>query len=194
MPNGFLSASPTTRHGSGWWTLGGADIIYAQKHVCPGSGSIEISEIGTWQSRDDGVSAKTRFGIFGHDGSNDCPSTIISNSESAEIVPQIGNGSTMYQDKHTYSTKPQLTGGVTYWLAEETDIPSGYMNVSRIDTGGNSLWKSGTYPAWPTDIGWHTHTDAVSDSGLYAVYQAVAARFGRHGLDGGMQMLSGGHQ
>ncbi len=69
----------------------------------------------------------------------------------------------------SYGTKPQVTGGDTYWIAF---IPEAAVNISAFATSGE-LERAETYPTWPTGTGWETHAHYNYDLSFYAVYQAA---------------------
>lgn len=164
MANGFVTTSPAARHGSSDQQTG-AGWLWAQKFACP-SGTQEISEIGLW-CLDSGF--EFRLAIFTDDSGNACPDVMVSNSESATLTSELS----MAKESHTYGTKPELTGGVDYWLVAFFDdlINVDYESSSGID----GLTVTGyTAYTWATGDDWHTHTDRPTfDIGIYAVYAAA---------------------
>ena len=165
--NGFQTSSPTGRHGANEDNQD-ADISIAQKFVCPGSGTQEITEIGAWVYSASGTTA-FRLAIFTHDAANNNPDTMVANSESDELTHST---TTFTKKSHTYGTKPQLTGGGTYWLGITTADAN--FRVDANTTGGNQVYRSVTpYHNWPTAADWDAGSDVVMDYGIYAVYQAL---------------------
>lgn len=164
--NGFLTASPDARYGD-IEGLFNATEIWAHKFTCPGSGDIDISEIGLYTYCEFG-SSYLHLAIFTHDSSNNCPAEIVTNSDTGAVAIPV---TTMAKCYYTYSTKPRITGGSNYWLASTQNNNNRY---SRFATGTGPLYVSTmTYPTWPTDTQWHTHTDLSRDPSLYAVYEQV---------------------
>jgi len=164
MANGFVTTTPSVRHGTNDVQLD-AGFVVCQKFTCPGSGAQDISEIGAWVE-DSGF--EFRLAIFTDDSGNSCPEVIVANSESATLSSEAS----MAKTSHTYGTNPQLTGGVDYWICVFFDnlINIDYLNSS----GENSLYVTGyTAYTWPTATDWHTNTPAATfDLGIYAVYAA----------------------
>ncbi len=166
MANGFLTSSPGARHGASLASY--SQACFAQKFVCGGSGAQVGVEIGLWAKKFS-ANSLVHLAIFDHDAVNNCPSTIVANSDSGELTI---NNTTVSKFLFTYITQPALTGGTTYWIA----VIFGPTNITQLDintSGGVSLEKTTgvTYSTWPTDAEWETHTDRVYDSGLYVVYQ-----------------------
>jgi hypothetical protein len=167
--SGFQTSSPTGRHGA---TMDGAlaNQIRAQKYVCGGAGTQEITEIGAWVSAVVATTGVFRLAIFTHDSVNDNPDTMVANSESAELSH---NTETPTKKSHTYGTKPQLTGGTTYWIV--IFYGDANINTDRNSTGGSLVYEyTPTYPTWPAADSWDAFLDGTADLGIYAVYQAVA--------------------
>jgi hypothetical protein len=161
--NGFLTESPDPRYGDST-VLVNVNNARGQKFTCPGSGTIEINEIGCWM--DGGGSTVVHFGIFTHDAINDCPESLVSNSDSGEID---GSGDDVIKINYSYVTKPQLTGGETYWICLIVGGQGTYLD--RFTTGGDSCYLSGlTYPNWPAGAEWEEANASTADSSLYAVY------------------------
>jgi hypothetical protein len=167
--NGFQTSSPTVRFGIIEFNEV-ANKSRARKFVCPGSGTQEITEIGAWVSADAATTTVFKLAIFTHDAANNNPDTMVANSESAELSH---NTTTVTKKSHTYGTKPQLTGGSTYWLARLNQDAN--MNIDSNEGGGvMAQITTITYPTWPTADQWDTATDIDDDDGIYAVYQAPA--------------------
>lgn len=165
--NGFITTSPDARYGDAQATATNG-LCLAQKFTMPGTGTIEIAEIGAYVYDTDGV---FRMAILEDDDDHSSPSaTMVANSETAELQPGY---SAMAKASHTYSTKPQVTGGTIYWLALYTGTGGQY--VSRFATGGTSGYVSATYSTWPTDTGWHSINATNYDYSLYAVYATAVS-------------------
>jgi hypothetical protein len=174
---GFVTSSPDTRFGDVEGSFG-ANNTYAAKYVLGGTGDCTVSKIGLYAAVLSGV--KVRLGIFEHDAVNDCPGALVSNGEAPEVT---GVGGTVQKYEATYSSIPTLTGGNTYWLALLADgdnLPSRFA-----DGTGSALYITTglTYPTWPDDTAWHTHTDQTHRYSFYAVYSEVAAQFARPSSD-----------
>lgn len=164
--NDFITTRPDARYGDQYATVT-ADLSAAIRFQCPGTGTIEISEIG-YYGYTSGTSV-VHLGIFTDDAVNGNPDTLVTDSDSGEIsVP--GSAAVIY---HTYSTAPQLTGGNYYWLAVQGDGSNSYL--SRFATGGTAVYRSDTYPTWPVAAAWDSITDSASDYSLYALVAAPAA-------------------
>ena len=164
---GFVTTEPDARYGDAIESYA-ANNAGASKFVAGGSGTIEITKLGFYCA---GSGTSIVLGIFEHDAPNNCPGALVLNSTTAALGPMAG---TIEQVVHTYGTKPQLTGGSTYWLAA---IGNGSFQISLFDDGlGTALYiTSGlTYPTFPTETQWETHTDQTKSYSFYAVYQAVA--------------------
>jgi len=169
MPNGFVTERPAARYGDGTFNSS-ATIVHVQKFVCPDSGTQEITEIGQWLSADVGETGYFKMAIFTDDAGNDCPESMVANSLTDELSWDTTTITCVY---HTYGTKPQLTGGVTYWIGHIAK--DALLNMDRIATDGLGLYKTGTtYPTFPDGDAWHTHTDYEVDHSYYAVYEAAA--------------------
>jgi len=164
--NGFLTESPDTRYGDANGSFIATEM-WAHKFVAPSSGTLEISEIGLYTVQyTSGV--YLHLAIFEHDAANNCPDTIVENSDSGAILmPQ----DTFQKCYAVYGTKPTITGGNTYWIGCCQNSANYY---SRFQTGTGPLYVSGaTYPTWPTPTAWETHGDLTRDPSLYAVYAEV---------------------
>ncbi len=165
--NGFVTVSPDAQYGDTYSNLG-AGLNYAQKFTCGGTGTQNISEIGIYIGATSGYTTTFHLGIFEDDAANICPATLVANSDSGALTH---NSTTQTKKYTTYGTKPQVTGGTDYWLAFQP--ADAYDYVSRFVATKVGLSKQGTYPTWPTDTEWHTHTDVTNrDYSLYAVYVA----------------------
>lgn len=171
---GFTSVSPDTRFGStetGYGYYGNYTI--AQRFTMPGSGSFDIAEIGAYL-RVPGTSRNCKFAIFTDDATNVCPEAMVTNSLSAEITIS----ETSHTKKcHSYSTKPQVTGGVNYWLGIICNSTgSYYLYVSENSlVSTTQLWRNDTYPNFPSAATWHSHTHNNTTESLYAVYETPPA-------------------
>jgi len=168
MANGFVTSSPGARHGD---TVQAVDQYdeYAQKFVCPGSGSVSISEIGAWVQRNAVETAYLAMCIYTHDAVNDCPEALVTNGASgAKTISSSG----LLKISHTFATQPVLTGGNTYWLILKLNngTPPSF---DLFATGGTTAQRASTSPPFGTGDVWHTHTDQTYDMGIYAVYPAA---------------------
>ena len=169
MANGFLTSSPTVRHGD-METTPPANICEAQKYTCPGTGLQAISEIGLWCDAE-GSTANFKLSIWTHDATNNVPEALVSNSETPELTQTGGTVSKVY---YPYTTKPILTGGEVYWLVWYTkdanlgpDKPTGGGGTGRYTDGSLS---GPTYPTNPTGAQWEDCETYNEDTGIYAVY------------------------
>lgn len=165
MANGFLTSSPGSRHGDDYYDFVGTSA--GAKFTLPGSGTVTINEIGIWAASL--ADATFHLAIFEHDSVNNCPGAMVANSDSGELtVPNTGGA--FQKIYKSYSTKPSLTGGNTYWLCWIANEFSSF-SLSRFASGGVAVYDvASTYATWPDDTGWHTHTDSTRDYAIYAVY------------------------
>lgn len=166
---GFVSVRPDAAYGDNTYYVG-SDQNYCEKWVCPGSGDIEISEVGLYARSSGSANAVYQIGIFTHDSGNDCPNTLVSNSGTGEISWLDASFGIQY---YTYGTNPVLTGGDTYWFVLNTDNDKLYFY--HYDTGrtsGDTISDYGSYPNW--SVSWSTHSDQTWDNSFYAVYAAAA--------------------
>lgn len=177
--NGFVATEPDTQYGDAALAFV-TNWARAQKFVAGGSGTQEISKVGFWGYCPSG-SASVRMAIYTHDAANDCPEAMVSNSETSSItVADVLE--TQYA--HTYSTKPQVTGGTTYWLALFASGDTCY--ATEFATGGDTsfAYTSLTFPTWPTGTQWEASDDQDYDLSFYAVYSAfVSGQFARPSSD-----------
>lgn len=171
--NNFITTRPDARYGDQYATIN-AGLSAAIRFQCPGSGAVEISEIGYYGYTT--ASGVSHLGIFTDDAGNANPDTLVDNSDSGELaIP--GSGAVIY---HTYGTKPQLTGGTYYWLAVQGGTANSYL--SRFATAGTAGYRAGTYDTWPDASAWDSMSDAASDYALYAIYGAGAPASYVHGV------------
>lgn len=164
MPGGFLTSRPADDFATTYDASAG--LVVAGEFTCGGSGTQEIVEIGAFGSTDTG-DANMRMSLWPDDNTNDNPAApIISNSDSGIIVMSSTGTSTVC----TYGTKPQLTGGVDYWIAARSEDND--LNWRRNNAGGNGCndFPSGT---WPTDAEWDGASDRNWYVGFWAVYEAA---------------------
>jgi len=166
--NGFTTTSPDTRYGAGTENIA-KDNALGQKFTAPGSGTLEISEMGAWLAYSSS-SEYVKLAIFNYDSTNTCPSTIVSNSQTDAFFITAGTPAKYY---HTYGTKPTVTGGADYWLCFIAGTSNIVWSISATGTAVNE-WRSATYDTWATDTEWHTHNHYANDSSMYAVYAAAA--------------------
>lgn len=187
--NGFITYSPDSQYGSGNTSvfLESGDGAAGQKFTVPGSGLMEISEIGVYGFGEGGTTnAKMR--IFTNNASI-YPDSAISNSET-DAMSFLTNSYTPYKKSFTYSTKPRVYGGTDYWLAILSDSTGAYAvsvkysyNASAPVTSGYTIDKgSQTYPTWPSS--WSTHNDRTYNSSMYAVYSQVPVGLKRKRMAG----------
>lgn len=172
MANGFVTSRPARPGATAIDTT--ANSTHAQKFTCGGSNGVtyDVVELGWYLSTDAGTTGVVTLAIFEDDAANGCPGAMVANSD-GEIT--VVNDTSVLARYLTYSgTKPQVVGGTAYFLAalwKDANI-----NRDRVaSTGGTGVRINLgiTYPTWPTDTQWHTHTDVTDDHGIYAVYQAA---------------------
>ena len=160
--NGFLIVSPSLRYGNTDSSYAGG--LMALKVLCPGTSNQQVTEIGAYLH----ANSTCHFGIFSHDAVNNCPNTLIADSDSGEAAYNSG---TYIKVSFTYSSKPQLTAGSIYWLCCFPDSsPTTYL--SRFTYGSNGDREgSGTYPTWPNNASWQGASLTGYDQGIYAVIE-----------------------
>jgi hypothetical protein len=187
--NGFITYSPDSRYGSNAVSVSPelGDGAAAQKFTVPGSGLMEISEIGVYGFGPSGTTnAKMR--IFTNNASI-YPDSAISNSET-DAMSFLTNNSNPYKKSFTYSTKPRVYGGTDYWLAILSHSRGTYpvsvkysYNASAPVTSGYTIDKeSQTYATWPSS--WSTHNNRTYNSSMYAVYSQVPVGLKRKRMAG----------
>ena len=191
--NGFLTERPDTVYDSGG-VYNSADTAMAQIFRAPGSGTLELQEIGCYIKNTITHTPYNKLAIFNHDSANYQPGSMVSNSESGALTA----GSSMALKYHSYVTKPTVVAGNDYWLAIIMDASSSSYGVltallscksGGVDSG-DSLWKSCTYSTWPS---WSSHTDWDGDMSLYTVYEQGASMVPiRHDMSGGFNGMTGG--
>ena len=163
--NGFVTVSPDARYGDAEGSFP-ASFVLAAKFTAPGSGALNITEIGIYSYSSS--TGHLHLAIWTHDAGNDCPESIVANSDTGEFA---STGS-MAKLSHSYGTEPVLTGGNIYWLTFIGDFDNAH--PSRFASGGNAVYVTGiTYPTWPTGTQWESHTDQTVDYSLYAVYETA---------------------
>lgn len=176
--NGFLTFSPDARYGNG--TISNvANWTRTQKFTAPGIGLLHVSEMGVWIAGSAGTTENFHLAIFDYDSVNDCPSTIVANSDTGELsVSDVG----IRKVNFIYSTQPQITGGSTYFFAIYWKNGTGTTDTKIGDTGAGLRKTLLTYPTWPTDTEWHTHTDETGiGRSFYAVISKPQNKYMRHG-------------
>ena len=176
--NGFITLRPTERYGDAVGLLI-ANRCYANQFTVPGTGSIEISEIGLYC---DGTSGSLlRLAIFTNDAANSCPEEIVANSDSGQLDTSAATYDAPFYA--TYSTKPVVTGGSTYWIVAYGRGSNTAM--SRFDSVGTYVQISSglTYPTWPTGTQWESATSYTREYSFYAVLS------GGSGGSGGQRMM-----
>jgi hypothetical protein len=177
---GFVTTRPDTVHGDRTSTIGSV-YIWAQKFTLSASGTFNLTEIGAWGGYG-AVGTTIVLGVFTHDASHDCPESLVTNSTSDAITvtSNVGMGDLQY---HTYGTQPQVTsnGSTVFWIVCTQNADFMLANTA---TGGAAVYRSGTYPNWPTSGDWETHTDSTVLGDFYAVYEAAAtSQFARPSSD-----------
>ena len=176
--NGFVTTRPDARYGDAEGAIY-MDRCYANQFTVPGTGSIEISEIGLYC---DGQSGSfLRLAIFTNDAANSCPEEIVANSDSGQLDTSAATYDAPFYA--TYSTKPVVTGGSTYWIVAYGEGSNTAM--SRFDSGGTFVHISSglTYPTWPTGTQWESANPLARDYSFYAVLS------GGSGGSGGQRMM-----
>ena len=164
--NSFITYVPDTRYGGDTAQIG---AIYAQRFTMPGSGTFELTHIGVYSwgfAADDNVV----LAVFTDDAVEGCPEVAVANSTTTGVA---AGGTGWRQFDFTYSTRPQVTGGVVYWIVAFCDNDSDTI-YSAIATGGTAVSGGGIYPTFPSGDLWHAYGDRTFDCSLYAVYQAAA--------------------
>ena len=171
MANGFLTSSPSARHGDNWGDMV-VNYSVGGKFVAPGSGPLTLQEIGGWFSVDSSTTTAFRLAVFTHDAANNCPETMVANSESAELTH---NTTSFVKKSHTYSgTKPVVTGGSTYWIVGL--YADSNANLDDFVAGGTTTAATGgAYPTWATGATWESGSDGAQDFSYYAVYAPPSA-------------------
>ena len=163
--NGFITVSPDTRYGDVEGNYPNT-YVFAAKFTAPGSGSLNVSEIGLYCYAAAG--AAQHLAIFTDDAVNGCPDTIVADSDTGAFA----SSQAMAKLSFVYSTLPVIIGGGIYWLAFIGNFNNAY--PSRFASGGTAVYVTGrTYPTWPTAAQWETHTDQTVNLSLYAVYAAA---------------------
>ena len=169
--NGFITYRPDARYGDTTQTCGASDRAIAQKFTAPGSGTLDIDEIGLYAAYGT-KSHNAKMAIYTDDSGNGCPEAIVSNSETSAFAI---NQNTQTLFTNSYATKPQVTAGVDYWLAICADSGTNETIYDNIATGGTSVMYVQNYPVFPSASEWHSHTDLTKDFGFYAKYSVPAA-------------------
>lgn len=179
MSNGFLTSRPTFS-GAGGQISGGNHWMWAVKFVMPDSGTLNIDEIGLGMDTQD----TWRMCIYTHHSGDDRPDQIVANSDIEFVAKGSGTGAIIYE---TYSTKPQVAGGDTYWIAFYSDA-SAVIDLYEDTTGtahsyrlrGSDITVPKTYPTWGTGADWENHGTDYGASGtfdyeFYAVYSSASS-------------------
>jgi hypothetical protein len=141
MVNGFFTTMPTAAD-AGDNAQSPEDQAYAQKFVCGGSGSLVANKIGSYCTADGNTNGRNRMWIAADNAG--APGTTVANS----LTPAITSLDPGWAN-YTYSTKPQLTGGATYWLVTWCATAYDYMIGSewKEQAGGSPLIAACTYHA-----------------------------------------------
>jgi len=176
MANGFLISSPTELHGSS--TAGPyTNLTHAIRFVCPGSGLLNISEVGLFCRSENGDPEVFYLAIYDDDSVNNCPENLIARTPELTIA-----GTSWQKIAHFFTTPPQLNGGQIYWLAYHVDEDDITVNTAG-SSGGTGVYRTATsYPSNPTPAEWHSHSDTSHDLGIYAVYSAASTTYDETGL------------
>ena len=112
-----------------------------------------------------------KMALFTHDTVNNCPESMVSNSETEAI--QINNTSNAKKSYSYTSTKPLVTGGDTLWIAWFANTSVTAININRKESGGvgvYALLDASAYPTWLSGNGWHSLSTSTRDASQYAVY------------------------
>lgn len=170
MANGFVTSSPTSAPEGLWLQMRYNGTQCAARFTAPGTGNIEISEIGLWVGGTSG-NMQAHLAIFTDDAVNTCPDTIVTDSDTGAVSWGSGAWNVPVKVSAAYSTKPVLQGGQTYWLAI---IGNGgatyYILQENISGTGIKTAASNAYPTWYTGDAFHSHTDITTQLQFYAVY------------------------
>lgn len=169
MATGFISQQ-SDRSLPGAATFGIlAGWIVANKFTAPGSGILDISEIGVNGDDSGSGSAPIRLGIY--TDNSDALGSLVANSDGGEIDV---NASPQWWPKTVSSC--QVTAGSAYWLcifASDGDFDvEGYL----ASTTGPQDWHRYTgltYPNWPTNP--TVNLTKQWDMPIYAVYSQAGA-------------------
>ena len=124
------------------------DQIFARQFTCPGSGAQDINEIGFFVNTV-ANNPSVRFLIYNDDGADPGSNgDYVTNSLTGDVAVGTADNWT----SHTYSPKPQCTGGVEYWLAVWGTSTGGAVDL-RIErfsfSGGVSSITAQVYDADP---------------------------------------------
>ena len=160
--NGFVTESPDVRYGDATEAVTGGYLL-GQKFTAPGSGTLTITEIGLWAKVE--IGENIRLKMFEHDAANNCPEGDVTNSYTDAIAGRSADVEKYY---FTYSTQPTITGGAVYWIVGFADATTAYDKFD--DALDVALFRSATYPTFPSGDTWHSHNDQADDFGFYAVY------------------------
>lgn len=167
MAHGFVTSRPGARDGNTGVGVFSNTYDVAGKFTAPGTGTLNVSELGAWVASYVEQAQHMRVGLFEDDGANTCPAGQVSNGDTGEF-DVTGQGSSTYYQAYGSVSSCTVTGGTAYWIAGMQD---GNVNTYSSTAGGTGLYKSGcTYGTWPTDTAWHTHTDYNGDIDFWAVY------------------------
>ena len=192
--NGFLTERPDTVYDSGA-VYNSEDTAMAQIFRAPGSGTLELQEIGCYiKNSSTSHTPYNKLAVFNHDSANYRPGSMVSNSESDAFAPTNIFGELKY---HSYGTKPTVVAGNDYWLGIIMDALGTFTKYSALLScksggvdSGDSLRKGCTYSTWPS---WSSHTDWDGDMSLYTVYEQGASMVPiRHDMSGGFNGMTGG--
>lgn len=157
--NGFTLSSPDAVYVTSNSTLE-QDRVTVQKFVVPGSGLKTVSEIGGYFKS---AAASVKFALYTHDGVNNCPGTLVANSDSGAVSFE---STTYTKISKAYWTHPVLAGGSTYWIGVMVDRQASMTYIAGFARGGTSTALIGSYDG----ALWHTAAGLTEDYGLYAVY------------------------
>lgn len=109
--NGFKAAWATTDPSDVESIGGQLGQLFGQLFVCGGSGTQEVSRLGVYFN--DGSGPGT-FRLCIYTDSAGSPGSLVANSATSEIT--VNTGGAGWHVPFDYGTKPQVTGGSSYWL------------------------------------------------------------------------------
>lgn len=157
MPAGFVTTRPVSRFGDTYNGPYGSGYEFAFKFTCGGSGTFNATEIGIYVGQYDAYAPALQMAIFTHDAVNDCPDTIVANSQCSTI----GGATPAWY--YAALTGCQVTGGETYWICWLEGGGTDAEDLSCLNGSGAGLFKTGLTPyTFSTGDDWHTHTNQTA--------------------------------